>query len=77
MKHYSHRVNAFTTKRIIEMNMKIGNYNFEGPFASSSDLKNESGVYAILGINSGNKRTVVNVGETSQSIKSALWSEII
>ena len=31
------------------MNIGMGRYSFEGPFDSTSDLRNESGVYAILG----------------------------
>ena len=48
------------------MSIKIGNYNFEGPFASSSNLKDQSGVYAILGNNSGNNWNLVDVGESFQ-----------
>ncbi|WP_424945827.1 hypothetical protein [Candidatus Spongiihabitans sp.] len=38
------------------MTIKIGNYTFEGPFGSSSSLKKQSGVYAIL----GRPRTILN-----------------
>ncbi|MCY3675313.1 MAG: hypothetical protein OXH65_07660 [Paracoccaceae bacterium] len=48
------------------MSIKIGNYNFEGPFGSSSNLKDQSGVYAILGNNSGNNWDLVDVGESFQ-----------
>ena len=31
------------------MSIKIGDYDFEGPFSSEDDLNNQSGVYVILG----------------------------
>ena len=47
------------------MSINIGKYNFEGPFTSTGNLKNQSGVYAILGRNSDADRwNVVDVGES-------------
>ena len=47
------------------MGINIGKYNFQGPFSSTSSLKNQSGVYAILGRNSQSERwTVVDIGES-------------
>ena len=51
------------------MNIGIGGYSFEGPLDDTSDLRNESGVYAILG-----RRTIhhlwtpVDIGE-SEDVK--------
>ena len=51
------------------MNIRIGKYSFEGPLDDPSDLRNESGVYAILG-----RRTIhhlwtpVDIGE-SEDVK--------
>ena len=47
------------------MSIRIGNYDFEGPFMSTSSLKSQSGVYAILGRNSVNEDwNVVDIGES-------------
>ena len=47
------------------MGITIGKYNFQGPFSSTSSLKNQSGVYAILGRNSQSERwAVVDIGES-------------
>ena len=47
------------------MNIAIGNYDFEGPFDDASALKQQSGVYVILGHNSTETHwTVVDVGES-------------
>lgn len=45
--------------------IKVLQYNFEGPFSSTGELKNSSGVYVILG---GENRIVVDVGE-SEDVK--------
>ena len=50
------------------MGIKIGDYTFEGPYASTNSIEDRSGVYAIL-CNSGNKNTVVDIGE-SATVKS-------
>ena len=45
------------------MSIKIGNYEFEGPFRATADLRNQSGVYAILGWNFVNgKWKVIDIG---------------
>ena len=51
------------------MSINIGDYNFEGPFASTSNLRNESGVYAILGRASvDDDWNVVDIGK-SEDVK--------
>lgn len=48
------------------MSIKIGNYNFEGPYTSTNSLKNQSGVYAILGKNSQDQNwNTVDIGESA------------
>lgn len=47
------------------MSIRIGNYNFEGPFGSTDGLRNESGVYAILGSNALGEHTVLDIGESA------------
>ncbi len=47
------------------MAINIGNYNFEGPFSNSNDLRKQSGVYVILGRNADSETwKVVDVGES-------------
>ncbi|MXZ50553.1 MAG: hypothetical protein F4073_07500 [Rhodobacteraceae bacterium] len=48
------------------MSINIENCSFEGPFASTSNLKDQSGVYLILGNHSGDNWNLVDVGESSQ-----------
>ena len=49
------------------MSINIGNYNFEGPYTSTTSLKNQSGVYVILGRNSQNQNwNVLDVGESAR-----------
>jgi hypothetical protein len=45
------------------MSITIGNLNFDGPFAGSSQLQSRSGVYAILGRDTGDW-IVVDIGES-------------
>jgi hypothetical protein len=45
------------------MSITIGNLSFEGPFSGSAQLRGQSGVYAILGRDTGNW-IVVDVGES-------------
>lgn len=46
------------------MAIKIGNYNFDGPFNDSSSLRKQSGVYVILGRNTDAETwKVVDIGE--------------
>ena len=48
------------------MSIKIGNYNFDGPFTNTSNLKNQSGVYAILGRSASSQSwKVVDIGESA------------
>lgn len=47
------------------MSISIGNYSFEGPYTSTDSLKDQSGVYAILGRNAATETwKVVDVGES-------------
>lgn len=46
------------------MTIQISDYTFEGPFASTSELKDLSGVYVILGKNGVSNWNVVDVGES-------------
>lgn len=50
------------------MSIKIGKYNFNGPYRSTDYLKDRSGVYAIL-CGNGNRYSLVDVGE-SATVKS-------
>lgn len=43
--------------------MRIGNYNFDGPYTSTVSLENRSGVYAILSQNS-TQYNLIDVGES-------------
>ena len=46
--------------------IKIGNYNFEGPYRDTEKLKDRSGVYAILCPQSQKTRKVIDIGESAQ-----------
>jgi hypothetical protein len=50
--------------RADKMGMKVSGYTFEGPFNSTNELKNESGVYVILTEDGGNWK-LLDCGETS------------
>ena len=50
------------------MSITIGRYNFEGPYTSTANLKDQGGVYTILCQNNG-KYNTVDVGE-SATVKS-------
>jgi hypothetical protein len=54
------------------MSIKIGNYTFNGPYTSTANLEDRSGVYAILCQKEG-KNYVVDVGE-SATVKSRVDS---
>ena len=45
------------------MTINIPNYTFNGPFSSENGLKNQSGVYLILGKHGSGRWQVVDVGE--------------
>lgn len=47
------------------MAIQIGNYNFEGPFFSTTELQRNSGTYVVLGNSGGDIWNVVDVGESS------------
>jgi len=46
------------------MSIKIGTYTFDGPYKTSTTLKDKSGLYAILCL-SGAKITIIDIGESS------------
>ena len=46
------------------MSIKIGGYDFEGPFTDTSKLRYEQGVYSILDQRADGKYYVVDVGES-------------
>lgn len=49
------------------MSIQIGNYTFEGPFASPDPINNESGVYAVLTRRPGTgPYTVIDIGESGE-----------
>lgn len=45
------------------MTIQIGRYNFEGPFNDPTSLRDQSGVYAVLG-RSATGWNVVDIGES-------------
>ena len=45
--------------------IKIGKHTFEGPYTSTDNLKDRSGVYAIICQNNG-KNYVIDVGESAE-----------
>lgn len=47
------------------MTIKIGSYNFEGPFHTTDALHYLSGVYTILGTNQPGQYVVLDVGESA------------
>jgi hypothetical protein len=47
------------------MTITINNYNFDGPFTSENGLKQQSGVYVVLGNNGSGNWNVVDVGESN------------
>jgi len=52
----------------------LNKYNFEGPYARTSDLKKASGVYIVYGNNdNGNSWTRIDVGE-SEDIRTRIES---
>lgn len=54
------------------MSVQIGNYSFEGEFASVDGLQERSGVYVVLGITNANGgRRVIDVGESG-----GVWSRV-
>lgn len=46
------------------MSIKIGGFDFEGPYTDASKLRYEQGVYCILDHRSDGKYFVVDVGES-------------
>ena len=58
------------------MTIQLGKYNFEGPFDTTSDLREQSGVYAILGGNGNGSEQwkIVDIGE-SEGIRSLVENQ--
>lgn len=50
------------------MTVKIGDYNFAGPFDSTDSIEDKSGIYAVLNYKDG-KCYVLDVGESAQMKK--------
>lgn len=48
------------------MAIQIGNFNFEGPFRDPASLRDQSGVYTVLGGNGTNTWKIVDIGESAQ-----------
>lgn len=48
------------------MAITIGTYNFEGPYQRVDPLRNESGVYVILGQTAAGQHRVLDVGESAR-----------
>lgn len=46
------------------MSITIGNYSFEGPYTTTDNLEDRSGVYAIL-CNANNQYRLIDVGESA------------
>lgn len=44
--------------------MKLGDFNFEGPFHTVDQLREEPGVYAVLGSRPGSLDAILDVGES-------------
>ena len=57
---------------VTKMSIKIGRYNFEGPYSSSDSLQDKSGVYVILCEN-GSGYGPIDCGE-SATVKSRIES---
>ncbi len=53
------------------MSIKIGGYDFEGPYTDTSKLRYEQGVYSILDQRTDGKYHVVDVGE-SEDVRSRI-----
>ena len=47
------------------MAIRIGSYNFEGPYMNTSDLYDRAGVYAILTLTWAGNYEVVDIGESA------------
>ncbi|KKN21385.1 hypothetical protein LCGC14_0926020 [marine sediment metagenome] len=48
------------------MNIKLDQYNFDGPYKSTASLEDRSGVYAVLTPTTNTRYKVVDVGESHQ-----------
>lgn len=47
------------------MSIRIGKYEFEGPYRDTASLEDRSGVYAILDQRENNRYGLLDVGESS------------
>ena len=48
------------------MTLNVGGFTFNGPFLSTSSIKNKSGVYVILCEKKQNQFSLIDVGESSE-----------
>lgn len=48
------------------MSITIGNYDFEGPYNNTDDIKNKSGVYVILDFTKDDEWEVIDIGESKE-----------
>lgn len=55
------------------MAIRIGSYNFEGPYSNTSVLQDRAGLYAILTLTGTGRYEVVDIGE-SATVKSRVES---
>lgn len=46
------------------MPIRIGRYDFEGPFETPENLKNDAGVYAVIALDT-DRGAMIDVGETT------------
>jgi hypothetical protein len=51
--------------RLCFLTIKIGDYDFDGPFSSTDSIENKSGIYAILHYKEG-KFYLLDIGESSR-----------
>ena len=54
--------------RLCFLTIKIGDYDFDGPFSSTDSIENKSGIYAILHYKEG-KFYLLDIGESSRMKK--------
>ena len=64
------------------MSINIGNYTFDGPYSSTNELENLSGVYAII-CQKNDKDYIINIGKSNSVVREMgsnlyrlTWSQI-
>ena len=53
------------------MPLELGDYQFQGPFKDAAPVRNEPGVYVVLGDNNDNNFKILEVGE-SETLRDAV-----